>query len=71
MYQITSTFLMLSSRVLINTVEKKYYKIIIDVAFSAADDGDFQIRLFSDAMLSTLDKIFCMYKGTYKKLLRI
>lgn len=67
----TSTFLMLSSRVLINTVEKKYYKIIIDVAFSAADDGDFQIRLFSDAMLSTLDKIFCMYKGTYKKLLRI
>ena len=62
---------MLSSRVLINTVEKKYYKIIIDVAFSAADDGDFQIRLFSDAMLSTLDNIFCMYKGTYKKLLRI
>ena len=62
---------MLSSRVLINTVEKKYYKIIIDVAFSAADDGDFQIRLFSDAVLSTLDKIFCMYKGTYKKLLRI
>ena len=62
---------MLSSRVLINTVEKKYYKIIIDVAFSAADDGDFQIRLFSDAMLSTLDKIFCMHKGTYKKLLRI
>lgn len=62
---------MLSSRVLINTVEKKYYKIIIDVAFSAADDGDVQIRLFSDAMLSTLDKIFCMYKGTYKKLLRI
>ena len=34
----------------------KYYKIVISVAFSAVNDGDFQIQLFSNAMLAILTK---------------
>ena len=44
----------------------KYFKIIINEAFSAANDENFQTQLFLNAMLAILDKI--IYKRPYKKL---
>ena len=40
------------------------YEIIVNVTFKTFNNRDFQIELFSNTMLATLDKMMYIYKRT-------